>query len=320
MADEPNHARVTERVSWWLVERLSQALEPGEREAVRGDLAEARERGSRALAQVLGLVLRRQAELWEGWRPWATLIGLILPLSLLLSLISRRGASGSAVYVWMYVNNFYWGLLSNRGFWHVLPESAGRVLTIYITLACWAWTAGFVVGAASRRMIRMNAALLCLMLLFGELVGAPLYLAIVSAYMHRLLPGQRVTLGIDPAPALMFYRIIFPLLIQAVVVALPAVWGMRRGSELARLRPFVRAVLWTAAIATLGILLLQQVGFVLLLRQIFGFGLDSWQMRWLRFFWHPHAAPLIVYWPIAYIVARAIARRWHTTIQEATAS
>jgi hypothetical protein len=47
------------RICWSLVEILSRMLEPDERDAVRGDLAESRETGGQALRDVLGLVARR---------------------------------------------------------------------------------------------------------------------------------------------------------------------------------------------------------------------------------------------------------------------
>jgi len=56
-------------------------LESGEREAVRGDLAESGETGSQALRHVVGLVIRRQLSIWTDWRPWLTLVGLVVPLA-----------------------------------------------------------------------------------------------------------------------------------------------------------------------------------------------------------------------------------------------
>lgn len=49
------------RLCWWLVDMVSQGLEPDERDDVRGDLAECGETAGQVLCQVLGLVVRRQA-------------------------------------------------------------------------------------------------------------------------------------------------------------------------------------------------------------------------------------------------------------------
>ena len=54
---------------WWLVDVLSHALRPGERDAVRGDFAESGETGAQALRGLLGLVVRRQTEVWRDWPP-----------------------------------------------------------------------------------------------------------------------------------------------------------------------------------------------------------------------------------------------------------
>ena len=52
---------------WWLIERVTRLLEPDEREAVLGDLAEGESSGLRGLLEVLGLVLCRQVARWD-WR------------------------------------------------------------------------------------------------------------------------------------------------------------------------------------------------------------------------------------------------------------
>jgi hypothetical protein len=60
-----------------LVRFAARALEPGENEAVLGDLAECGASGGRALLDVLGLVARRQLLIWTSWRPWVALIGIV---------------------------------------------------------------------------------------------------------------------------------------------------------------------------------------------------------------------------------------------------
>ena len=47
------------RICWWLVEMVSRALDPNEREAVRGDLVELGQPAGQALVEVAGLVSRR---------------------------------------------------------------------------------------------------------------------------------------------------------------------------------------------------------------------------------------------------------------------
>jgi hypothetical protein len=73
------------RIRWSLVDKLSRLLEPNERDAVLGDIAEFNESSSQALWSVLGLVLRRQGALWKDWRPWVVLVGLVGLVGLQLS-------------------------------------------------------------------------------------------------------------------------------------------------------------------------------------------------------------------------------------------
>ncbi len=58
-----------------LIHVVSQALEHNEREAVLGDLADCGTPALRALADISGLVLRRQLALWVDWKPWGSLGG-----------------------------------------------------------------------------------------------------------------------------------------------------------------------------------------------------------------------------------------------------
>jgi len=278
-------------------------LESGEREAVRGDLAESGETGGQALRHVVGLVIRRQVSIWTDWRPWLTLMGLVVPLGLLLSVVSRRTASLSAVYIWMYANNLDPSLFELRGFWYQFADTFAEIFKMYLALGCWSWTSGFVLGSALRG-IWLNKLLFCLMLAFGVLLGAPLYVAYFEHYLlltrfpvlaHQ--PHQR-----DPVNALIFYRVLFPLIVQAVLVLLPALWGMREGARAVRLRPFLRTILWTAAIASLVAVVIQSPDLWMFLKLYWRAGTPwhGWQGRLLQ---------LCAYWPLVFMLAVAITRR-----------
>ena len=284
------------RISWWLVDVVSRVLEPGERDVVRGDFAESGETASRALGGVFGLAVRRQAALWTDWRPWVILTGLILPLGMLLSVASRMTAGGSATYLWLYVNNWDWGLLRYAEFWYELRDSVAFVSMGYLILACWSWTAGFVLGSASRRTVPLNGVLFCFALLIGGLLGAPRYLAFWGQLMNRpVSPDEH-----NPVSALAFYRVVLPMIVEAVVVAVPALWGMREGAGAGRLRLLLRLASWTAAAAALAAMAIQQpgVGFMLAAYR----HPEIWQSRPVR------ALQLVVYWPIAYMAAGTIWR------------
>jgi hypothetical protein len=280
------------RIYWWLVDLLSRTLEPDEQDAVRGDFAESGETAGSALRDLVGLVVRRQAALWNRWRPWLALVGLIVPLGMLLSVVSRVTANQGATYIWLYANNWDWALLKDTAFWYEFADSVALVFVSSLTLVCWSWTAGFLLGSITRRIVWVYGALFCFILLFGGLLGAPRYLAYFLEYnIHRPLPSETD----DPIFALAFYRQMLPLIVQALLVAVPSLWGMRQSADVRRFAPLLRIVLWTAAIGTLTMLVIQEPGL--------GF--------FLNVHWQPGMLRLVVYWPVAYLVASAIWRRWH---------
>jgi len=273
-------------------------LVPGERDVVLGDFAESDESGGRALCDVLGLVVRRQAALWKDWRPWLVLVGLIVPLGMLLSIVSSITASQSATYIWLYANNWDWALLQHAGFWHEFADSLTLVFVSCLTLVCWSWTAGFVLGSVSRRIVQVYGALFCLMLVVGGLLGAPLYFAYWLQYIHRPISPD----SSDPVSGLAFYRVMLPLIVQAVLVAAPSLLGMRRGADVGKFTPLVRIALWTAAIGTLTVLVIREPGFDFFLKAVWLRRIWQQQIRWLQF---------VVYWPVGYLAANAFWRRWH---------
>lgn len=120
-------------LGWRCIAAAAELLAPQEREVVLGDLAE-RDRGVwRGLSDVLGLAGRRQLGLWKTWRPWAASLGLALPAS--LSLMGWSVAASAAV-----------GSLLGEG---VEPHLPWLSLSGLLVVLCWAWMAGFVVGAVS---------------------------------------------------------------------------------------------------------------------------------------------------------------------------
>jgi hypothetical protein len=132
-------------LSWWCVDFISRALAPEEREAVRGDLMESGETGSRALRDVLGLTIRRQTRPWKNWRPWLALLCLVLPLSATLLSMSCGTANGTAVYSWLYVNNWTPGYLA-EGFRQDLVHNLAIFALSYLKLIFAAWSAGLALG------------------------------------------------------------------------------------------------------------------------------------------------------------------------------
>ncbi len=240
------------RINWWLVGIVSRSLSPDEREAVQGDFAESGETAGRALRGLLGLVLRRQVDLWTDWRPWLALLGLVIPLGLLLSLVSRMTADGSAIYAWMYLNNWTWTYVTNAGARTDLIRYGADISLHYLALVSWAWTGGFLLGSLSRRTIQANVSLFCMVLFLGELLCAPRDLG------HWIIlprPLGHTDRDHDGVYSLLFYSVMFPLIVQVVLVLLPALWGTRQGLRLYTLPVLRRTILWTCvlgAVAALG--------------------------------------------------------------------
>lgn len=216
-----------------LADTLSRMLEPDEREAVRGDLDESGETGAQAIGDLLGLIARRQVALWKDWRPWLALVTLAIPLALLLARTVRQVSAGSAIYSWMYVNNWTMRYFENAGFRMELFEDVMRFVLEYAAIAFWSWTAGFALGSLSRHAVWINAAAFCAVL-FGELA---------TVHPHKY--------GVNAAAfAVGFYRLVLPLILRIGLVLMPALSGMVKGARLAALslRQFL---LWTAALVAL---------------------------------------------------------------------
>lgn len=224
MGDESGRDPIMTRIWWWLIGIMARTLEPGEREVVYGDLAESGESGRQAFCDVLGLVVRRQAALWVSWRSWLALVMLVVPLGMLLCLVSRRTADGSAIYIWLYANNWDWAFLGNAGFRSALAHNSEAIAIQYVTLAGCSWTAGFLLGFVSRRCIPGTGILFMLLLFFGEYLGTPpRHLGHALFYRARDFHPNAAVFDLT------FYRLVFPLIVQAGLVLTPSIWGMRRG-------------------------------------------------------------------------------------------
>jgi hypothetical protein len=273
---------------------LSGLLESDERATVLGDLAEFHADGAQALRDVLGLLARRQAAIWMDWRPWTVLVFLVLPISMLMSLISRITADGSAITLWLYFNNWDWTLFGIPAFRHDFPSFMAAVLKDYLTLICWSWIAGFVIGALSRWAVPVTGTLFCFMVALGGLAGVPLF-------FNYLFPGARNHHPNDAAFAVTFYRVFFPVIIQTLLVLLPSVWGMRHGVQLRLSRASVRSVLWTAVILACAAMAVQ---FILIFNILSPyFRLSIWTSGPIRLLL------LVIYWPVLYWITKA-ANAW----------
>jgi len=264
------------RICWWSVDRVSRLLEPDERDAVRGDLTESGASGGSALREVLGLVVRRQAALWLDWRPWLALVGVVVPLGMLLGLVSRNWADGSAIYAWLYVNNWTWGFVEIPGARRDLADTIVRFTLNSLTLIGWSWTSGFVLGSLSRRTTWANGSLFCL-----AAFGGTLAIATVGSQN----PFNAAVFSLT------FYSTVWPIILLTVLVALPALAGMRQTFRLPTL-PLLQTFLWAVLIAILTARAKRGSG---------PLGLLS----------------LLIMWPVGYMIATAGWQRWRGTAPRA---
>ena len=294
------------RICWRLEDLLSRALEETEREAVCGDMAESRESGVQALRELVGLVARRQAEIWNDWRPWLTLACVLLPIGVLLSIVSGGIEGGSSTYAWLYFHNWDWRLLQYRGFWYVLGQSLRSLSGGYLRIACLSWSAGFLLGRKVRCLRTGNLGFLfCLMLAFGFLKGAPAYWAFLSHGIRHLLQLPQVPAQHNPVSASALYRTILPLMAVTTFVALPAILGMRH-AQARTMRPGMARFAVPAAFLALADTILQAPGVIVLVLLKLGAPPGAWQGG-------PHFAHLVIvllgvsaYWPLAYVFANIV--------------
>jgi hypothetical protein len=279
--------------------RLSSSLEQSEREAVIGDLSESGESGHRALANVLGLVIRRQAIAWHDSHLWVVLFVLVLPLSFLLCTVAQNAAGEGAVYAWMYANNWDWALTKNAGFWYVFAHAATQLSLDWLMVACWSWSAGFLLGGLRSAVQPTTRVALLLLLALFQIVNAP------QRWFHFwiVLSGVPPLPSVDPnAPvtAIDFYRVVFPFLVLGTLVALPAIWGMRQHA-LSTPRMLRSVLVFGAFVSVMTLLFRVPPGLGLLL------GASGRQWTWQ----HRDAMRLlllVVYWPVLYMVAVGLRR------------
>ena len=137
------------RAGWVWVELAARPLQRNEREAVLGDLQERDESTWSALLSVLGLVIRREAQLWKSWKPWVAAFGLTLPSSFMLMSLSLTFAECLPL-----LSSDALGVKSHIILTHVI---VGTVIPETLMLLGMAFVDGYVVAALSRRTLWVSA-------------------------------------------------------------------------------------------------------------------------------------------------------------------
>jgi hypothetical protein len=291
-----NRNPAVDQVLWRLVDIASGMLDPTEREAVLGDLAESGKSGGKALCDVLDLGIRRQTGYLWDWRPLLALSCLALPLGILLSVISRSTSDGSAIYIWLYVNNWDWTLLRNPGYWRELAEWAPSVFLSYLALVCWSWTAGFLVRSSSRRTIWLSGGV------FFSVLACVGFLGVPHGLGHVLVVQRgRDFQGNVAVFTNVFYRQVFPLAIEILLVALPAWWGMRQDLRTSSLPSWSKVILLISIVPTVAALVCQN-----LLWWQFRVWNNVWPLRMPRL---PSLTSLAIVGPMVYLLLAGIFHR-----------
>ncbi|MDE1177914.1 MAG: hypothetical protein PW789_15145 [Edaphobacter sp.] len=189
-----------------VLEAVSRLLEPCEREVVLGDLVELGETGWRSVFDIVSICLRRQLGLWRNWRPWLAAFGLAIPSSLLLMGLSVSIAQGGQRWINGTVLD---GMRVTLG-----PGSA-LLLSNVLLLTAWSFTGAFVMGAISRRTVRISVVL----------SFVPCVFCVARFHIESL---SRLCL---------------------LLFVIPAAWGLNRGLRFARIR--LRTAFFFAAAITL---------------------------------------------------------------------
>ena len=134
--------------AWKLIEAMALQLTPAEREVVLGDLIETRGSAWQGMREVSGLVVRRQLQLWNGWRPWLAAPGLALPCSFMLMGFSFAISSELRN---QFAGGWHWSFLLTE------PAEAIWLLCQFVVLLICSWAAGFTVVLVSRRTFAVSA-------------------------------------------------------------------------------------------------------------------------------------------------------------------
>jgi outer membrane protein assembly factor BamB len=228
------------RITWWLVDKLARRLTPDERDAVYGDFAELELTGGQALREVLGLAVRREVEAWRAWRPWIVLAAGVIPLGLLLGLVTQRIVDNATVYGWLYTYNWSPAILESPGPRRDLIHFITRFVLQCAALIATSWIGGLILGSLVRRAIGIHVALFVVVLLTRgsflrsivrwiafDLAHAPVsYVPFATQWLFRARENPLST----EVFSTMFYGVVFPLIVPAMLVMLPLLAGIHRVS------------------------------------------------------------------------------------------
>jgi hypothetical protein len=215
-----------------IAEWLLDCLRPEERDAVEGDFAELHVAPRDAIGELLGLVMRRHVAAWADWRPWIAAVAALF-LGVLLSLVSRYWAHSTAIYAWLYVDNWTAEYLRSPGARAELFRTVTAFGLECLALTVWTWTIGSAMRVLSSRTSFITLLIVITAVFFGT-SG--------SETIGRLNPGNAIVFA-QPV-----YRDVFPIAFRLFFVVAPLLWSVSR-----------RNLSWTGSVGRAGLVLLTAV-------------------------------------------------------------
>jgi hypothetical protein len=197
--------------NWWLLGILARALEPSERHAALGDIAESGEGFFAALRDLLGLIIRRQAALWTAWQPWLALLGIggvtAFPLSRVVFRFNVAFGQQLSAHR-KYGVHFGTGL--------TVGQDIAFLICLAVALIVWSWVSGFVLGSLSGRAVWIT--------------WSVFYLVVLDAAWLRFVLSGNIILR-DPQPFWLFVSSTAPLSIAGLLTSIPALCGAWLGAR-----------------------------------------------------------------------------------------
>jgi hypothetical protein len=191
------------RSGWCFLGVLARALEPAERDAVLGDLAECGGSIGAAIRDLLGLIVRRQAGLWMSWQPWLALCGVCGVAGLPLSRIVMGLANDLHKYAAHYDTD-----LTAR-------QEVAYLLCLAGALLVWSWTCGLVLGLLSGRAV--------------WLTWSVFYFTVLDSAWARFVLAGNIILPDPPLTLRLLMAASLPLSIAPFLFLVPALFGVFAG-------------------------------------------------------------------------------------------
>lgn len=304
-------------LNWWLLSILARALEPSERQAVLGDVAESGEGILPAACDLLGLIIRRQAALWTTWQPWLALLGVAIVGGVSLSRIAG-GFTGGVFQQWRtyekYGVHYATGVTPGQDFAFLACLAAGLIV--------WSWTSGFLLQSLSGRAAWLTWLVFCLVALDLHLFLFPALAAVLRVSRRRALPFRYAYILVNLSVVLQILAVwmmsgwrattqqTWLIVCLAILVLhlflLPAICGASFGA-CRRVLPMRWAYILGATVMVLAILATWMSNWY-----------ETAELTWSGGAWHGGSAPtlqfLLVSWPAFYLLINADRQRNKVTV------